>query len=180
MFGDTSALITVIPTIMQHINSRVFVVCIVVLGIVSKFGRGLDSTWDWKLTRAIAKYELQNLRRGLYELSNIDVWKKEMPQLTQLFSSFHQIRRIQVLVTKIQHGIVYRGKENISGKRYILRVDSDSMSAVHAVEYLNTYERKIDLSKDLTLSLSPYNTHTVHVTRHKANALTRLLIVDTY
>ena len=177
---DNSGLINFIPTIWTNIGSRVFVSCLVIFYFISSFGKSFDSAWDWKLTRAVAKYELQNLNRGLYEITNISSWKKITPQLTRLFDSVHQIKKMQVLVSRITNGVIYKGQENLSGKRFIIRVDTSSADSIYAVEHLNTYKNHIKLNQDLVLELLPNNPYVIYSRTKKRRDYVKLLIIDTF
>ena len=154
------------PTIMSNVGSRWFVIFFCVGLMISYYGyyrKTLGDGWDWRLFRATAKYELQTLRRGLYVMTNSHEWQQLTPKLSAFRIATHQIERIQILVSKVRNGLVFRGMENISGRRFITRVDSDSMNSVCVKTKSHMVETTTTPNKDLYLTYSPQMFHEIYV-----------------
>jgi hypothetical protein len=180
---DSSSVITLFPTIMSGLNSKLFVVVVLAFVLVSYYGhyyKTLSSNWDWRLFRATSKYELQSLNRGLYVLTNSPEWKRLAPKLTAIRVATHQIERIQILVSTVRNGVVFKGIDNIPGRRFITRIDTDSHNSVYVKVKNASIESRVTLNKDLFLSYSPSINNQVCVKSDAArNRITVLLIIDT-
>ena len=192
---DSSTIIAIIPTILHNSSSRLFIFCIVCLYCLASQGSKRELTWNWQFVRAIAKYELQPLTHGLYIVSNTPKWHKITPQLTKLLDSTHQIAKMQILVSRVRNGTVYKGKENISGNRHIIRIDQSS--GLFATIYgHNTFEKRtvVPDRKKKVLSFSPHKQHVIIVQSNDKKRIhdaikrdivpykpyTVLMIIDTY
>ena len=154
------------PTIMNNVGSRWFVIFFCVGLMISYYGyyrKTLGDGWDWRLFRTTAKYELQTLRRGLYVMTNSDEWQQLTPKLSAFRIATHQIERIQILVSKVRNGLVFRGMENISGRRFITRVDSDSQNSVCVKTKSHMVDTTNNLNKELYLTYGPQMLHEIYV-----------------
>jgi hypothetical protein len=170
---------------MSGLNSKLFVIVVLVFVLISYYGhyyKTLSSDWDWRLFRATSKYELQSLNRGLYVLTNSPEWKRLAPKLTAIRVATHQIERIQILVSTIRNGVVFKGIDNIPGRRFITRIDTDNPNSVYVKVKNDSIESRVTLNKDLFLSYSPSVSNQVCVKSNNATSETRitvLLIIDT-